>query len=170
MAIFTPNCIGRVNKVSKENRSEDLSRTEEGREFLHQAGNDLPVEGNLFVQRKLAETLRLTSEHGAKYFYTGGWAKHFVEMVRSDGGKVSLKDLANYKAVWTKPQLTDVFGHKVYCAGLPNEICYKLFPAIHLLEELKIDKRANYWQDPLVLRDIQRVLQSFVDFQQSGSF
>ena len=86
MAIFTPNCIGRVNKVSKENRSEDLSRTEEGREFLHQAGNDLPVEGNLFVQRKLAETLRLTSEHGAKYFYTGGWAKHFVEMVRCDGG------------------------------------------------------------------------------------
>ena len=53
--------------------------------------------------------------------------------------------------------MTEAFGHKIYCAGLPNQLVYQLFPALHLAEVLDIDNRADYLNDPLVLRDLQRI-------------
>src|SRR5215467_5050220 len=54
-----------------------LSRTSEGQQFLHQAGNDLPKPGDRFVQVELAKTLRGVAKQGAQYMYTGPWGKQF---------------------------------------------------------------------------------------------
>ncbi len=44
-----------------------------------------------------------------------------------------------------------------YTAGLPSHSAYNILPALNLAEELKLDKRSPYWQDPKALRDLQRI-------------
>jgi gamma-glutamyltranspeptidase/glutathione hydrolase len=134
-----------------------LNRTEEGRKFLKQAGNELPKLGDRFVQPELSQVLRNVAEHGASYMYTGDWGKHFVETVRREGGKVSLQDLAQYKVLWTEPLCTSYLGKKIYVAGMPNEASYHILTALNLAEEMKIEQQDDYWKNPAVLRDLQRI-------------
>ena len=45
--------------------------------------------------------------------YTGDWAHAFVDAVQEEGGKITLKDLANYVPVWSEPLRTDYRGYEV---------------------------------------------------------
>ncbi len=134
-----------------------LSRTQEGQEFLRQAGNELPKEGDLFFQPQLARVLRGVAQHGSQYMYRGPWARHFVKLVRREGGKVTLKDMSRYKVIWSEPFCTTYLGHKIYIAGKPNESAYHILTALHLAEQLRLEQRQDYWKDALVLRDLQRI-------------
>ena len=84
-------------------RREFLGRTPEGRQFLRQAGNDLPRRGDRFTQPELAATLRAVARRGSKFMYTGSWGQAFVKTVRREGGKVTDKDMASYRVVWSEP-------------------------------------------------------------------
>lgn len=138
-------------------RQEQLSRTPEGRLFLAQGGTSKLWAGEVFYQKQLAQTLRNTAEQGAKYFYSGEWAETFVNIVRREGGKATLKDLTQYAVLWSEPIVTEFFNHKIYCPPKPSRIAYIIFPALHLAEELSLLERPPYWEDPLVMRDLQRI-------------
>jgi gamma-glutamyltranspeptidase/glutathione hydrolase len=139
-----------------------LARTEEGRRFLHQAGDDLPKSGDVFRQPQLAETLRGVARDGAAYMYTGPWAKAFVAAVTRDKGKAALDDLAGYHPTWSTPEHTRVFDHDVYVAGAPNLSAYQLLTALNVAAELKLDARAPYWQDAESFRTFARIADAVV--------
>jgi gamma-glutamyltranspeptidase/glutathione hydrolase len=139
-----------------------LARTEEGRRFLHQAGDDLPKAGDVFRQPDLAETLRGVARDGAGYMYTGPWAKAFVAAVGRDRGKVSIDDLASYHPIWSDPEHTHVFDHDVYVAGAPNLSAFQLLTALNVAAELKLDGRAPYWRDAETFRAFARIADSVV--------
>jgi gamma-glutamyltranspeptidase/glutathione hydrolase len=139
-----------------------LARTEEGRRFLHQAGDDLPKTGDVFRQLELAETLRGVARDGTAYMYTGPWAKAFVAAVTRDGGKPSLDDLASYHPIWSIPEHTRVFDHDVFVAGAPNLSAYQLLTALNVAAELKLDAHAPYWQDAESFRAFARIADAVV--------
>jgi gamma-glutamyltranspeptidase/glutathione hydrolase len=60
---------------------------------------------SVLVQPDLARSLRMIAEHGSRVFYQGELAKAIVEEIQSNGGWLSLEDLATYRAhevpVWT---------------------------------------------------------------------
>jgi gamma-glutamyltranspeptidase/glutathione hydrolase len=143
-------------------RQSVLARTEEGRRFLHQAGDDLPKTGDVFRQPELAETLRGVARDGAGYMYTGPWAKAFVAAVTRDKGKASTEDLAAYRPIWSTPEHTRVFDHDVYVAGAPNLSAYQLLTALNVAAELKLDARAPYWQDAESFRAFARISDAVV--------
>lgn len=136
-----------------------LSRTPEGRQFLHQAGNDLPRTGDRFVQAELAQTLRGVSRQGARYMYTGPWGKQFVAAVKREGGKVTMQDMTDYRPTWEQPLSTSFGAATVVGPGKSNEAAHQVLEALNLITELRLDQMAPYWKDAGVFRKLSQVLQ-----------
>jgi gamma-glutamyltranspeptidase/glutathione hydrolase len=138
-------------------RESFLSKTEEGRTFIHQAGDDLPKTGDRFVQPQLAETLKGVAAHGAAYMYTGPWGQAFVRQVQAAGGKVTAEDLSTYEPTWNEPYEDHVFGHDIYVNGAPNNAVYQVVAGLKIAEAMGLQKQGPYWSDPDTFAGLMRI-------------
>lgn len=136
-----------------------LSRTPEGKAFLHQGGDHPPVAGERFVQTEAAKTLRAVAQHGAQSMYTGAWGQEYVAAVQREGGKATLEDMKRYRPVWEEPLNTEFAGRSVYGPGRGTEGGFQVLEVLNLIEELKIDRMKPYWQEPVVFGDLSRALE-----------
>jgi gamma-glutamyltranspeptidase/glutathione hydrolase len=136
-----------------------LSRTAEGRGFLHQAGSDQPKIRDRFIQAELARTLRGVATQGSSYMYSGPWAEQFVAAVQRDGGKVTMEDLRDYQPTWEEPLSTTFGGATVFVPGKSNEGSHQVLEALNLIAELHLDQKAPYWKDPAAFAELSRILQ-----------
>ncbi|NWF85472.1 MAG: gamma-glutamyltransferase [Bryobacteraceae bacterium] len=70
--------------------------------FLH--GSDQPLkQGELVVQRDLADTIRRLQKNGWKEFYQGETARRIAADMKERGGYITLEDLARYEARASEP-------------------------------------------------------------------
>lgn len=67
-------------------------------------------QGDVLRRPKLANTYEQLAEHGADLFYKGAIAQQIVKDIREAGGTLSLKDLAEYKAIVRKPLEAEIKG------------------------------------------------------------
>jgi gamma-glutamyltranspeptidase/glutathione hydrolase len=88
----------------------------------------------VFKQPALAVTLRHIAREGAAYMYRGDWARHAVAAIQRDGGKLSLDDLASYRATWAEPIGIDYRGYRVVATPRPNFGGTATLAAMNLLE------------------------------------
>jgi gamma-glutamyltranspeptidase/glutathione hydrolase/leukotriene-C4 hydrolase len=58
--------------------------------------NSVYKQGNVIKLRKLANTLRLISEHGAKEFYNGSLTNKILREINENGGQVTAEDIHDY--------------------------------------------------------------------------
>jgi gamma-glutamyltranspeptidase/glutathione hydrolase len=70
--------------------------------FLHSDGQPLAA-GERLVQPELAKTLELIAAKGPDGFYKGPIAEAIVAASQANGGLFTLKDFADYTALWTEP-------------------------------------------------------------------
>ena len=136
-----------------------LVRTQQGRQFMNQAGGEVPEAGDRFVQTALAQTLRGVAHHGARYMYTGDWGQQFVLAVRNNGGKVTIDDMAAYRPTWNEPLSTEFNAYSVFVPGGANEAGRDVLEALNFIEEMKLDREQPYWKDPAVFSVLSRALQ-----------
>ncbi|HUH27932.1 gamma-glutamyltransferase [Gelidibacter sp.] len=71
-------------------------------------------EGDLLVQKDLAETLTRIKQNGRAGFYEGKTAELLVAEMQAGNGIISLEDLKNYNSAWRNPITGDFRGYKVY--------------------------------------------------------
>lgn len=90
--------------------------------------------GDLFLQPELAHTLRQVASHGANYMYTGDWGRRFVDIVRREGGKITLQDMEAYEPVWADPMHTTFNGYDIHALGYPSLGAMKVVLGINLME------------------------------------
>jgi len=90
--------------------------------------------GDLFKQPELAHTLRQVASHGAEYMYTGDWGQHFVEIIRREGGKMTLRDMEEYEPVWADPAHTTFNGYDIHALGYPSLGAMNVVLGINLME------------------------------------
>jgi len=103
-----------------EMRAGDLARLPEtAATFLKEDGSPY-VEGDVFRQPALAQTLRRIAEQGTDYMYRGPWAERAVAAVEADGGKMTLEDLAAYDVIWDEPLVATVGDYAIYTNPPPN--------------------------------------------------
>lgn len=95
-------------------RRDVLSRLPETKAVFLKPDGSVYETGELFRQPALAATLRNIAKNGADYMYRGPWAKNFVAAVQRDGGRITLEDMAAYRAPWGEPIQTSHFGYDVY--------------------------------------------------------
>jgi gamma-glutamyltranspeptidase/glutathione hydrolase len=125
-------------------RKDVLSRRADTRKIFTKGDGALLAAGDLLKQPELAKTLRAVAEHGAKYLYEGAWAKRFVAAVQSEGGKLTLEDLANYQALWGEPVRGKFRGYDLFVHGLPANGGVNTIEALRLYELAGLKDKGRY--------------------------
>lgn len=115
-------------------RRDVILRTPEGRAVFGESEQQLPREGELFRQPELARVLRRVQKEGIDDLYQGEWARRFVDVVRREGGAVTLEDLASYAPVWQQPTRSSFRGHDVYGTAAPGWGGAAVAEALNLIE------------------------------------
>jgi gamma-glutamyltranspeptidase/glutathione hydrolase len=85
----------------------------EGREALRGPGGARLSEGETVVIPGLSEALRLVADEGPAAFYTGEIGRRMSDAVLAGGGRLTGRDLAEYRAEVRPPTLVDVDDWKV---------------------------------------------------------
>lgn len=83
------------------------------RYFLPDSGH-APKPGSVWTQRDLGRTLEAIRDRGRDGFYSGWVADSIVAEMQRGGGLISLKDLADYRALWRDPIAISYRGHTIY--------------------------------------------------------
>ena len=100
--------------------------------------NGKPLQpGDIIYQKDLAKTLKILGEQGRQSFYTGDIAKSIVEFVQSEGGLLTMKDMADCSARWQNPISTTYRGHTIYEAP-PNSSGHILLQELNIIEHFNI--------------------------------
>lgn len=88
--------------------------------FWNDATNDTYAEGEILVQRDLADTLEAIAEKGTDFFYKGDFAEQMVKEIQENGGVMTKNDLRRYTVSWEAPvQTTFQDGLTLYSVPAP---------------------------------------------------
>lgn len=77
-------------------------------------------QGDVLVQKDLAETMKRIQKYGEKGFYEGKTAELIVAEMKRGNGIITLNDLKNYKVAERKPITFDYKGNEVVSMPLPS--------------------------------------------------
>ena len=89
--------------------------------------------GEILYQKDLAQTFREIADEGADVFYEGEIAQAIVRFSESQGGLLTMKDLADFRARWQDSIFTDYHGYTVHEAP-PNSSGHILLQELNLVE------------------------------------
>lgn len=116
---------------SLEEHREQLSADESSLEYFFRGGEGFN-EGERFIQKDLAETLRRIKKDGRDGFYKGKTAELISEEMAKGGGIMTADDLANYKAV-TREAVTGTYkGYTIASMPPPSS------GGVHIIQMLNM--------------------------------
>ncbi len=113
-------------------------------------------EGDLLIQRDLADTLDRIAANGADEFYTGETARKTVAHMVKLGGVITLDDLAAYQAK-VRPPIRGTFkGFDVYGMGPPASGGILIVQMLNILE--RFDLKADGPRSPRTLHRVTEAM------------
>lgn len=99
--------------------------------------------GDTIKYLALATTLEQILKNGKKEFYKGNTAKKLVTFLQKKGGIISLKDLANYKVVWRKPNVSQYKDLKIISMDPPSSGGITLSQIMKMIEPFPLNSYGN---------------------------
>lgn len=100
--------------------------------------------GEPLVQTELGQVLSAVAKDGPAAFYTGDFARHYVERAQADGGKMTLKDLAQWRKLIRNPKLEVRGNYRGYQVASAPLLIY----ALHLNEALDLKSSGSAATSP----------------------
>ncbi|MFN5422205.1 MAG: gamma-glutamyltransferase [bacterium] len=94
--------------------------------------------GDTLIQKDLAQTLVRIQEHGAKDFYEGMTARLIVEEMKRGKGKITMEDLASYRAIEREPLKFEYKGHHIIGMPMPSSGAILMLQMMKMVEERNI--------------------------------
>jgi gamma-glutamyltranspeptidase/glutathione hydrolase len=113
-------------------------------------------EGDLLIQRDLADTLDRIATQGADEFYVGETAKKTVAHMEKHGGVITLEDLAAYQAKARSPIHGTYKGFDVYGMGPPASGGILIVQMLNILE--RFDLKADGPRSPRTLHRVTEAM------------
>ncbi|MCL2010245.1 MAG: gamma-glutamyltransferase [Synergistaceae bacterium] len=107
-----------------------------GKYFLKADGTSYK-QGELLVQKDLAETLKRIAGEGDDGFYKGTTAKLIAGDMEKNGGLITLEDLEKYDIAWREPVKGTYRGYEIISMSPPSS------GGTHLLQILNVMENAN---------------------------
>ncbi len=104
--------------------------------FLH-ADKTTYKEGELFIQKDLAKTLKLIAKEGPDAFYKGKIADLIAADMAKNGGLITKEDLAQYNVVWREPVKGSYRGYGIISMSPPSS------GGIHVAQILNVMENAD---------------------------
>jgi gamma-glutamyltranspeptidase/glutathione hydrolase len=111
------------------------------------------VQGDLLVQKDLAEILKTIVEKGRDGFYTGKYAEEFVKGIQKRGGVLTIKDFSTYKARLSQPLQGSYRGYSILSANLPQS-GISLIEGLNMLENYDLKASGHYSESAKTLHII----------------
>ena len=107
-------------KYGRLNYGEKLGLTEDGRRIYLEPDGSYKKPGSMIVNHDLADTLQTIAREGAEAFYTGELGRRIIQDIRSNGGILSERDLAEFQVYKTDPLNVDYRGWRVAMPAPPG--------------------------------------------------
>ena len=126
------------------------TRLPEGKRIFTKENGDLYKTGDVFRQPELAATLKKVASEGSAYMYKGEWARHFVDLVQREGGKMTLEDLAAYRPRLIEQLPMPYRDYEVFALGAPDGGATTLV-ALKMAEAADLQKYGHYSRSPEAL-------------------
>lgn len=101
--------------------------------------------GEKFIQKDLANTLKLISIHGRDGFYSGITADLIETEMKQSGGIITKEDLLNYQPVEREPVHTNYKGYDVYSMAPPSSGGIALIQLLNMVENEQIPDRSSVY-------------------------
>ncbi|MBT8083936.1 MAG: gamma-glutamyltransferase [Woeseia sp.] len=88
-------------------------RSADGFAALHDDEGNLRPRGELIQVPHLADSLEHIAQEGARIFYEGELAHAIVSHIQENGGRMTLEDMREYRAIPREPLLTELCGWQI---------------------------------------------------------
>ncbi len=108
-------------------------------------------EGDIFIQKDLARSLKLIAEHGSDAFYKGEIAKSIAQDMKKHGGLITKEDLGSYKSFVRKPVTGTYHGYRIISMPPPSSGGTILIEMLNILEGYNLGQRERYAPETLHL-------------------
>ena len=125
--------VGPMLASTLKEEKDNLGKWPQSKAIFFKHGEPLQ-EGDLLVQKDLANSLKLIAKQGAKAFYEGDIAKKIVAEMEKNQGLITLEDLKGYKVVERKPIEGEYRGYKVVTMPPPSSGGVHLVQILNILE------------------------------------
>jgi len=115
-----------------------LGLHEQGRELFFPDGA-LANPGDLLVQRRAADTLERLAEEGNDYFYFGGFAAEYCEVVQNAGGVIARRDFERYDVRFDEPARGSYRGYELAASPPPDNGGTHIIEILQIIENLDME-------------------------------
>ena len=126
-----------LNYVLEWGKESMLSNEASKNKFYSANENPLEIK-SIFKQPNLAKTLFMISKKGADVFYRGEIAKWISEESLSNGGLITLEDMASYEAKYREPIKTIYRGYKIVSMAPAASGGLVLLQTLNILENFNL--------------------------------
>ena len=115
-------------------------------------------EGDIIVQKDLAETLKRIALNGRDGFYEGKTADLIVNEMKLNNGLISHDDLKEYNSVYREPIVGNYRGHTIISMGPPSSGGPLIIQMLNMLENYEVQAmKRNSTEFVHMLTEIQRL-------------
>ena len=115
-------------------------------------------EGDIIVQKDLAETLKRIATDGRDGFYKGKTADLIVNEMKANNGLISHDDLKEYNSVYREPIVGSYRGYTIISMGPPSSGGPLIIQMLNMLENFEIaSMKRNSTEFVHMLTEIQRL-------------
>ena len=96
-----------------------------------------PNKGEIFTNKELATTYKKIASSYGQDFYSGDIAKSIADFIQSQGGLLTIKDLANFEPEWIEPVSSNYRGYDIWELP-PNGQGIAALQILNILENFNI--------------------------------
>ena len=100
-------------------------------------------EGDLLIQKELAQTLTRIKNNKRDGFYVGETADMIVKEINEGGGIITHEDLKNYNSIWRDPIIGYYKSHKIISMGPPSSGGIALLQLLHGANQHNVESMAH---------------------------
>ena len=104
-------------------------------------------EGDLLIQKELAQTLTRIKNNKRDGFYVGETADMIVKEINEGGGIITHEDLKNYNSIWRDPIVGYYKSHKIISMGPPSSGGIALLQLLHGANQHNVESMAHNGTD-----------------------
>ncbi|MFA5669012.1 MAG: gamma-glutamyltransferase [Balneolaceae bacterium] len=112
-----------------------LSLFEGSRKYFMKENGEPFKEGELFVQKDLANTLEQIMRFGRDGFYSGPVADAIVKEMETQGGIITHQDLHNYRSKWRTPITVNFKGYELTIMPPPSSGSIAVAQILSMMED-----------------------------------
>jgi len=115
-------------------------------------------QGDIIIQKDLAETLKRISTSGNEGFYDGETAELIVKEMNENGGLITKQDLLDYDSVYREPVIGNYKDYKIISMGPPSSGGVLIVQMLNMLENFDVESmKRNSTEFVHLLTEIQRL-------------